>query len=237
MAETITSPSQATSAAAAAAVAPDAELAAILDRHSRKEKLTEREYGRLGAWKAKLLSRQPGRPRNAPGLTSAPAPATTPSSGPTVAGPGPMVAPMQAPAVGVAVAPVDPELIRRTTAAILQTCDGIARTWIVSEARKAGADEVSARAFDQAAALQAGPKDLMVQTSPEVLAALGVNAGNYPVAAFLTGAGIWSGSLLLAVNKLRAMQDIKRKRDTLLAPPPADKPKPDAAAHGATSAN
>lgn len=89
---------------------------------------------------------------------------------------------------------------------MLKTCDGIARTWLEGEARKAGADTVTAKSFGEAAALQSGPRELMVETSPEVLAALGVDASNYPMAAFLSGLGVWSGSLLLAVSRLRQLQ-------------------------------
>ncbi len=168
---------------AAAAVSPDEITAGLLAKHGAGEKLSQSEYGKLGAWKARLKSVFSDK--------------TEP------AGPSSHLA--QTPEPGPGAEDLDPALIRRTTAAVLSTCDGIARSWIVAEARKAGADDATAQTFDAAARLQAGPRDLMIQTSPEVAAALGLDAGTYPIAAFVTGLGIWSGSILVAVNRLREM--------------------------------
>jgi len=180
-------------------MAPDQATAEIVRRHEAGQKLTPVEYGKLGAWKARLkgvFARKPMAAATPGAVTAAaqPGEAQSDSAGP---------------------APVDPDLVRRTTEAILKTCDSIARTWIVSEAKKAGADEATSRTFDMAAALQPGPKDLMVQTSPEVLIALGVNSGNYPIAAFLTGLTVWSGSLLVAVKKLRTMAEERNVKELL----------------------
>lgn len=76
---------------------------------------------------------------------------------------------------------------------------------IGNAARQAGADPATQKQFEEAAALQSGPRDLMVSTSPEVIAALGVDAANYPIAAFLSGLGIWAGSLGVAMAKLNAL--------------------------------
>src|SRR6266436_1520444 len=40
--------------AAAAAVAPDPEMASLLAKHSAGEKLSSSEYGKVGSWKQKL---------------------------------------------------------------------------------------------------------------------------------------------------------------------------------------
>jgi len=184
-------------------VAPDPATAELLKKHASGEKLTPQDYGKLGAWKAKLKNVFAGK-----SAVAAPGAAVTAVSAAPLA----PLAPGQAPIGGPGVAPADPDLVRRTTAAILQTCDGVACTWIVAEARKAGADELTARAFEKAAALQPGPRDLMVQTSPELLTALGVHANNYPVTAFLTGMGVWAGSLMVAVNKLKAMQEERKEK-------------------------
>lgn len=211
MATETQTPGAGVATAAALAISPDPDLARIIEKHARGEKLQPTEYGRLGAWKARVKGAPMGRPTTKP----APGPA------PALVAPGP-VTPGQAQPTpgGLPGAPaIDPDLVRRTTESILKTCDGIARTWIANEARKAGADDTTARTFESAAALQSGPKDLMVQTSPEVLASLGVDSSNYPVAAFLTGLSIWSGSLLMAVGQLRSMQEQRKAKEAKAAAP------------------
>ncbi len=165
-------------------MAPDATVAALLSKHGAGEKLSQAEYGKLGAWKAKLKTLFSDKAEEPAGPSSHLAQTQDDSPRPPS---------------------VDPVLVRRTTQAILATCDSIARSWIVAEARKAGADDATCLTFDKAAALQPGPRDLMIQTSPEVLEALGLDASNYPIAAFVTGAGIWGGSILVAVNRLREL--------------------------------
>jgi len=207
MADLTSTPGKGPGSAAANAVAPDPLTADLLKKHAAGEKLTPADYGKLGAWKAKLKSLVTGGGR--PPVPATAAASSSPALPPP--GTGPVVASNPAPDGSAGSAPVDPDLVRRTTAAILTTCEGIACSWIVTEARKAGADEITARQFERAAALQQGPRELMIQTSPEVLASMGVNAGNYPVTAFLTGMGVWAGSLMVAVNKLKAMQEERQR--------------------------
>lgn len=182
-------------------LAPDPALAEILRKHAAGTRLTPQEYGRLGAWKARASGLPIGRPKKsgAPPGSSAPAPALLPRLDPGAMAPGP------AEIAGAPTPAVDPDLVRRTTAAILSTCDQAAKALIGNAARQAGADATTQKQFEEAAALQSGPRDLMVQTSPEVIASLGIDASNYPVAAFLSGLGIWAGSLGIAMAKLNTM--------------------------------
>lgn len=176
--------------AAGSACAPDPVTAEILRKHAAGEKLSASERGKLGAYRAKISTKPNGRPPKAP---VANVDAQTAGQGsPPANGPG-------APCV-------DPDLIRRTTQAILQTCDQIAQRYVSGEAGKAGADKAMQAEFARAAALPDGPRELMVQTSPEVCASVGLDSGNYPVAAFLTGLSIWSANLFLVVNRLEKLQ-------------------------------
>lgn len=198
--------------AAAAAIAPDPLTADLLAKHSAGEKLSPAEYGRLGAWKAKLKTMFGGGKSGAvpgsaqPGLgTGQPA---------SVAA----LVPDPAPADGLAPVPADPRLVQRTTETILKTCDGIARRYVVSEARKAGADDKTAARFESAAALPAGAREMMVETSPDVAAAMGISPETMPIATFLGGLGLWATNLWLAVDELRRLQAQREKRE---APRPA----------------
>ena len=175
--------------AAAQAVTPDATTAAILAKHSAGEKLSPSEYGKLGAFKAGLKKLWGG------GKTAEPqAKSDSPGNGAVVA------------SGGVVAQPLDPRLVQRTTEAILRSADTIARRYVVNEALKAGADAKAAARFDSAAALPTGPKELMVETSPEVIAALGLDPRTYPIAAFVGALGIWGTNIWLAVDELKRLQ-------------------------------
>ncbi len=95
---------------------------------------------------------------------------------------------------------------------MLKTLDGIAQRWIAGEGIKIGASPDNVKRLVEAAALPHGPRDLMVQTSPEVLASMGVDARNYPVAAFCTGLGTWAASLGLVVASLRSLGNQRAKQ-------------------------
>ena len=58
---------------------------------------------------------------------------------------------------------------------------------------------------------------MMVETSPDMAAALGIDPKSYPIATFLGGLGLWATNLWLCLEELRAMR------------PPAPKPGPAAA--------
>jgi hypothetical protein len=191
---------------AAAAISPDPLTAELLAKRSAGEKLSPSEYGKLGAFASKVKtifagkadrnaqSNQPGAVNgNTAGLAASP--------------------PAQAPDNGLPVVHADPRLVQRTTAAVLTSADTIAQRYVSREARKAGADDKTVNRFVAAAALPAPTKDLMVETSPEVLAALGVDPRHYPIAVFLGGLGLWGTNLWLCVDELKALQKAKPKEE------------------------
>jgi hypothetical protein len=205
--------------AAANAVSPDPITADLLAKHSAGQTLTPSEYGKLGAFKAKLnkfkaVFTGKGSP---PGSGAGPA---QPPPGPgQPAGMGPL-APGEASAGGLPPVPPDPRVVQRTTESIIKAVDGIARRKIATEARKAGADDRTAARFDSAAGVPVAAKDMMVETSPDVVAALGLDPKNYPIATFMGGLGLWATNLWLCVDELRALRPAQPKPE-----PPAAAPK------------
>ena len=208
MAEETKSGGNPAAVAAAAAVAPDPLTAELLAKHSAGEKLTPSEYGKLGAFKSGL--------KKLFGKGGAPGPGSQPAQ--PAAGAGNLLlwvpwhrAKHRLIACSV---PVDPRLAQKTTAVILNAADGVACRYIARKARGAGADDKTVASFDSASALSAPSKELMIETSPELLAQLGVDPHNYPVMTFLGGMGLWATNLWLCVDELKALQ----KKD---APAPA----------------
>ena len=199
--------------AAASAVAPDPITAELLAKHAAGEKLTSQGYGKLGAWAAKAKTVFRGK-APAPGAGSGSAQPPPGNGKPASLAP---LAPGQAPADGLPAVPPDPRVVQRTTESIIKAVDGIARRKVVNEARKAGADDRTANRFDSAAGVPVAARDMMVETSPDVAAALGIDPKSYPIATFLGGLGLWATNLWLCLDELRAMR------------PPAPKPEPAAA--------
>src|ERR1044071_1038822 len=166
--------SQTPGQAAAAAVAPDALTANLLAKHAAGEKLTPRDYGKLGAFKASL-KRLVGKPDGSVEPTAAKS-GHGPILGAVSSAPGP--------APGMDAPPTDPALIRRTTAAIVKQMDTIARQSIALAAADAGGDAEKLKALDAAAALPPASANLIADTSvdviPDLLERIGVGAHNYP---------------------------------------------------------
>ena len=208
--------------AAASAVAPDPITADLLAKHSAGQKLTPSEYGKLGAFKAKLKAVFGGK-GGPPGPGTQPAQPTAGLGHPPGVGP---LAPGETSPDGLPAVPPDPRVVQRTTDAIIKAVDGIARRKIVTEARKAGADDKTANRFDSAAGVPVAAKDMMVETSPDVVAALGLDPKNYPIATFVGGLGLWATNLWLCVDELRALRP----------PAPKPEPKPEPATAVATDA-
>jgi hypothetical protein len=121
------------------------------------------------------------------------------------------VSPGEASPDGMAPVPADPRVVQRTTESIIKACDGIARRKICTEARKAGADDRTASRFDAAAAVPVAAKDMMVETSPDVAAALGLDPKAYPIATFIGGLGLWATNLWLCVDELKSLQQQQEK--------------------------
>jgi hypothetical protein len=109
--------------------------------------------------------------------------------------------------------------VQRTTAALLKSGDNIARRYVAREARKAGADDKTLGRFDNAAALPAATQELMVETSPDVLAAMGMDPRNYPMVVFFGALGLWGTNLWLCVDDLKRMQEEKKKAEPAAAAP------------------
>lgn len=210
MAEETGGPGNPVAQAAASAVCPDPVTADILARHSAGEKLTPQQYGKVGAWSAKLKAVFQGK-GSPPG----------PGAGPAQPGPAPgqplglgTMAAAEAPADGLPAVPPDPRVVQRTTESIIKAIDGIARRKIGTEARRTAverglapeqADKAAAR-FDSAASVPVAARDMMVETSPDVAAALGIDPHSYPIATFLSGLGLWTANIWLCVDELKAMR-------------------------------
>lgn len=183
--------------AAAAAVAPDPQTAALLAKYSAGEKLSPSEYGKVGTWKQKLQRLFSTKGGN--GAQSAPA-------APLPGQPAP-VASLAAPEAtdgGLAPVALDAALVRRTTAAVLARCDSIAVRYVGNAAREVGATGETLAALERAAALSKDDKALMVEISPDVAASLGLNPRHFPVAVFLGTFGAWATDLMLAVQQIKA---------------------------------
>ena len=185
-------------AAAAAAVSPDPATAELLAKHSAGQPLTQSEYGKLGAFASRLKkffgNGQPGPGPAQPG----PGPGQPARLGPLAA--------VEASDPGLAPVPVDADLVKRTTAGVLKSADTIARRYVGREARKAGADDKTAARFDSAVRLPDASQELLVDTSPEILAAMGLDPRTYPIAVAVGCLGLWGTNLWMAIDELKSMQ-------------------------------
>lgn len=189
--------------AAAAAVAPDPVTADLLAKHSAGEKLSQAQYGKLGAFSARLKAFWNGKGDGSPGpAVPAPGAGDAPGLAP--------VAPAEAPDGGLAPVPIDAGLVQRTTNAILTRFESIARRYVGNAARDAGVTGEALGRLDRAATLPKDDRALMVELSPEVFASLGVNPKHYPVAVFFGVLGFWSTDLWLAVQDIKAMKAKKQ---------------------------
>lgn len=193
--------------AAASVVAPDTTTAALLAKHSAGEKLSQAEYGKLGAFAAKAkgwFSRKsdvPGgqvKPGASPGHSAAVG----------------SVASAQASDSGSNSVPIDSGLAQRTTAAVLRRCNAITVRWIESEARRAGAQDKTLDRFRASAALSPDDQQLIAELSPDILAELGVDVRKFPIVTAAAVLGLHGTNLWLVVDELREM---RKERDTATA--------------------
>lgn len=185
--------------AASAAVAPDPVTADLLARHSAGEKLTQPEYGKVGAWKARLKAIWNGTGKNGPAV-GPDQPEAVPGHAPVVA----PLAPAEAPDGGLAPVPIDAALARRTTAVVLTRCESIAVRYVGNAARKVGAKSEDVARLERAAALSKDDKALMVDLAPDVCTSMGLNPRHFPVAVFFGTFGAWATDLWLAVEEIKA---------------------------------
>lgn len=195
--------------AAAAAVTPDAVTADLLAKHSAGVKLTQPEYGKIGAF-ASNLKRWAFGPARTDGASTGPAlPAPRPGNAAAVAA---LESP-EASGGGLAAVPIDAGLVQRTTGAVLTRCESIARRYVGTAARDAGATGETLARFERAATLSKDDRSLMIELSPDVFTSLGINPRNFPVAVFFGTFGLWATDLWLAVQDLKAMKE-KRPEST-----------------------
>jgi len=202
MATTPPTPGKPLAEAAAAAITADPVTAELLRKHAAGQPLTPQESGKVGSIKAKL-NKMFGKGNPVPG--------------PAAPGPGQpaavaSVAPGQTSDGGLAVPAVDSDIVKRTTAAVLGSCDQVAQRYIAREARKVAADDRTTNRFIAAAALPGPTKDMMVETSPDVLAALGLDPKTYPLTVFVGSLGLWASNLWLCVDELKSMHAERGKQ-------------------------
>lgn len=209
------SPEQARSAAASI-VAPDAATAELLAKHAAGEKLSQSEYGKLGAFaaiKKKLFGKS-----DAPGQ-------------PTLAGNGnanalASVASAQASADSLPDVEVDPGLCQRTTSAVLARYEAICRRKLTTAAKLAypnTSSEEMAR-LNRSAGLPADDKTLIVDLSPDALRELGVNPRKYPLLIIGGVLGLHATEMWLAIDEFHQKAKEREQRERTATPqttPPA----------------
>lgn len=157
--------------------------------------------------------------------TALPAP-IVPTVGPGIgpkapATPGAASAPGSLPPGG---ASLDPDLLRSTVAAILDTADGFAQRHIESKAVEIGADKATASGFARAAAMSQESRKLVTETVPLVLARHGVSGEHAPEVALLAGLGLYATNLFAVLSKLTALAEESKKRKAACQTPPAASP-------------
>jgi hypothetical protein len=197
MADETNGAGSAVAAAAATAVTPDQLTADLLRRHAANEKLTPSEFGKLGAFSKKVKSIFAGKAER--GAQSREAGPGQPAAVGTVA-------PGQASGDGLAAVPPDPRLVQDATALLLGEANKAVERFISSEARKAGADDKSHNRIVAAASLPPPAKSLMIETSPQVAALLGLRPEHFPLGVFFGALSLWGTNLTLTVMELRQMR-------------------------------
>jgi len=188
-------------------MAPDAATAALLVKHAAYKEgagpiPTASEFGKLGAWiKRKFTTKTDAPPAgHVPQENGGPAETTD---------------------ADLDAGPIDAGFVQRTTSAVLSRLESIARQYVVSAAKKAGAEGATLARFDRAATIPRDDRALMVEVSPDVAASLGMNPRNYPVAVFLGCLGLWGTDLFLAVQELKAMELERQPKPAVPTPTPA----------------
>ncbi len=201
-------------AAASSALTPDPATAQLLEKFNAGEKLTQQEYGKVGAW-ASIKRRLEGVFAHKGQSNGGPA-----KSGPATGNGAPVasLAPAQAPADTVDAEPVDASLVQRTTGAVLTRCESIARRIVSNAAREADAPAEMVARFDRAATLPKDDRALMIELSPDVAAAFGVNPRHYPIGIFLGTFGLWATDIWMAVQELKAMKEKKTSEEQTKSP-------------------
>lgn len=185
-------------AAKAGAVADNPGTADLLERHSRGERLTPREYGLLSAF-----SRKVGGLFRRDRADAEPAPAG--NGGQTVG----VLAPAQAPDGGLAAPEIDDLLCKRTATAILERADAFTVATVERHARDAGAVGETVDRFRRAASLGSNDKKLIVELSPDVCRELGIDPRQFAVWTVVGVLGLHGLNIWQCVQELKGMKAAK----------------------------
>lgn len=215
-------------AAAAAAVTPDSQTAALLEKHAAGVKLTSSEYGKIGAF-AKWI-RNPfakgGGAAQSPGSPTSPG---KPAALATMAASPPSADSLES-------VPVDDGLCQRTASAVLRRADAAAVSAVERRARAVADalgldDEKTAKIverFRASAALPNDDKKLIVELSPDVCRELGINPREFALATVGSVLLFHSINIWQAIDELKGMQKAK-----VTAPQPKPETKTDPSAPAA----
>lgn len=178
------------------------EVTELLARRSRGEKLSASENGKVGAWAAKTGTKLPGRP---------PKPAT---AQPVGAG----AVPQSSPTVGE-VPEVVSAAVRDTAKVVFTGLDDLKEA--MTEARLAKLDFLSdeqKKKFSGMARMSETGTKVLCDTSPAVLASMGVDLQNVPVYAFCSVLTAEMGRFGLMLRELNGLakeaQKLKAEKKT-----------------------
>jgi hypothetical protein len=200
--ETIGGPGRTVAEAAASAVAADPETASLLAKRSSGEKLTQSEYGKLGAFAARIKNLFASKAVGNPGPSQPSLAIGEPAGLDTLA-------PAQTPGGGLAPVEFDSGIVKRTTAALLNRCEAIGCRVITNAAREAGAADNLVARFDSKARLSKDDRELMVELSPDVARELGIDMRQCASVVFFGTLGLYVTDLWLLVNELKKMKEQK----------------------------
>jgi hypothetical protein len=214
MAEETKPAGQTPAEAAAASVAPDQVTADLLRKHAANEKLSPREYGLLGAMAKKAKNIFAGKAERGAQQTQAG------NGQPSALA---AVAQAEAPNNGMAPVPVNPRLVQNCTDLLITETNTFLETLITSRAKRAGATDKSASDIAAQISCPAPSKRIMVETSPQVAEALGINDRHFPLFAFFGALTLWGSNAALTVVELGKLEK-KLKAITEKKPEPAKAP-------------
>ena len=215
-----------TRSAAANAVTPDPETAELLAKRSAGEKLTPRQYGKLGAWAASL-SRFFGKTGNQAESSGAQAPT---GDSARVASDGAPAPPDSGESSGVQPVAIDAGLVKRVANALLTRLEAIAKGFISRVCRESAVPSDLAARAERASVLQKDDKALVIELSPDVAEGLGLNPRHYPIAICVGVLGLWATDLWLVAQEIRqagidnrkAAEARKQQEQSNSAKPPND---------------
>lgn len=185
------------------------EAAAIYQKQSRGEKLSQREWGIVG-WLRKKFAGKADAPGKSAEAGNGDAPAVAP------------VAPAQAAPESLPDAPADPGIVRRTTGAVisrLESRDKRKVQVLCDSARAAGLDAKVLARIERSAALPTDDKGLLLELSPDVFRELGIDPRKYATVVFFGVFALWRLDMMEAIEELRAIVKGKEPEPQPVAKP------------------